>query len=70
MMVKNCHHNVIHQLSETLDSLWRMEMYIKDAQNENCQDGVIFWQNYKKTLENQVEMLKKQLIKIIKEEDF
>ena len=69
-MIKNCHHNLIHQLSETMDSLWRMDTYIKDAQEENCQEGVEFWQEFKKTLENQLEMLKKQLEKIVKEEGF
>lgn len=67
--MKNCHHNIIHQLSETLDSLWRMDTYIKDAKEENCPEGIEFWQNYKKTLEDQVKLLKEQLKKIVKEEE-
>ena len=35
-MMKNCQHNLIHQLSETMDSLWRMDQYRDDAQKENC----------------------------------
>ena len=67
-MMENCKHNLIHQLSETLDSLWRMDQYIKDAQERNCEEGMNFWQEYRKTLEAQVEMLKKQLEKVVKEE--
>ncbi len=65
--MENCFHNLIHQLSETLDSLWRMDIYIKDAEAINCQEGIEFWQNYKKNLEDQVDILKKQLSKAIKE---
>ncbi len=67
--MKNCLHNLIHQLSETLDSLWRMDIYIKDAQEINCQEGVEFWQNYKKTLEQQVEVLKGQLAKAVEKKE-
>ncbi len=66
--MKDCLHNLIHQLSETLDSLWRMDQYINDAKEANCQEGIEFWQNYKKTLENQVETLRSQLIKAIQED--
>ncbi|MCD6471334.1 hypothetical protein J7K86_02290 [bacterium] len=67
-MMKNCQHNLIHQLSETMDSLWRMDQYVKDAEMENCQGGADFWRNFKKTLEEQVKLLKEQLEKVVKEE--
>lgn len=66
--MKNCQHNLIHQLSETMDSLWRMEQYIKDAEAENCSWGVEFWKKYKESLEKQTMVLKEQLEKVIKEE--
>ena len=66
--MKNCQHNIIHQLSETLDSLWRMDIYIKDAHSENHPELEEFWGSYKETLERQVEMLKEQLESIIKTE--
>ena len=56
--MKNYYHNVIHQLSETLDSLWRMDTYIKDAQEEEKDKEAKFWEDYKKTLEEQVATLK------------
>lgn len=67
-MVKNCQHNLIHQLSETMDSLWRMKQYEDDAEEENCSEGVEFWKKYKGTLEKQVVMLKEQLEKVISKE--
>ena len=67
-MIKNCQHNLIHQLSETMDSLWRMDNYIEDAKENDCSKGISFWENYKKTLENQISLLKNQLEEVIKEE--
>ncbi len=67
-MIKNCQHNLIHQLSETMDSLWRMNQYQEDAKKENCSEGVEFWKNYKDTLEKQILMLKEQLEKVIAKE--
>ena len=64
----NCKHNLVHQLSETLDSLWRMDQYIKDAQEVDCEEGANFWREYKKTLEGQVEVLKTQLEKVVRDE--
>ena len=66
-MIKNCQHNLIHQLSETMDSLWRIEQYKEDAREENCRDDEEFWEQFKETLEKQVEMLKIQLESTIKE---
>lgn len=67
-MMKNCQHNLIHQLSETMDSLWRMNQYIKDAEQEHCEKGVEFWKKFKETLEEQVKMLKDKLEEVVKEE--
>jgi len=51
-----------------MDSLWRMDQYIKDAEGEGKTDEVEFWKEFKGTLENQLRMLKERLEKIIKEE--
>ena len=66
-MIKNCQHNLIHQLSETMDSLWRIEQYKEDAREENCEADEEFWEQFKETLEKQIEMLKIQLENTIKE---
>ena len=65
-MIKNCYHNLIHQLSETMDSLWRMDTYIEDARNDGCQEDIEFWQRFKETLEEQVEMLKEKIEEMIR----
>ena len=64
-MMKNCQHNLIHQFSETMDSLWRMDQYIKDAEAESCSWGVEFWKKYKESLEKQMVALKEQLLSLI-----
>gem|GEM_PF-694030 len=67
-MVKNSQHNLIHQLSETMDSIWRMKLYQEDAQKDNRPEEVEFWKKFKETLEKQVAMLKEQLEKVISKE--
>lgn len=64
--MKNSCHNLIHQLSETLDSLWRMDVYIEDAQKENLAEEEQFWTEYKKSLEKQEKMLKEQIEKVVR----
>jgi hypothetical protein len=41
-MLKNWNHDLIHQLSEISDSLWRMDQYIKAAQD--CERCRALWQ--------------------------
>lgn len=68
MMMKNWQHNILHQLSETMDSLWRMDQYIRDAQEEGKEEEVEFWKKFRESLEEQLKMLRERLEKIIKEE--
>ena len=68
MMMKNWQHNILHQLSETMDSLWRMDQYIKDAKEEGKEEDVEFWKDFRGTLENQLKMLRERLEKVVKEE--
>jgi len=65
-MIKNYQHNIIHQLSETLDSLWRMDQYLEDARKEGYQEGIDFWNEYRESLEKQIEILKEELKKTAK----
>lgn len=65
-MIKNYQHNIIHQLSETLDSLWRMDQYLEDARKEGYQEGIEFWNKYRESLEKQIETLKEELKKTAK----
>ena len=68
--MQNCYHNVIHQLSETLDSLWRMDTYINDARQEENDKEVKFWEEYKKTLEEQIATLKIHLEEGVRKGEF
>ncbi len=60
-MVRNTYHNLVHQLSETLDSWWRMDKYVADAEKDDELELVEFWKEYKSTLEKQIRMLKEKL---------
>ena len=66
--MKNYQHNIIHQLSETMDSLWRIGQYMKDAEVDGHPEEVEFWRGFKETLEKQMVMLKDRLEKIVKEQ--
>jgi len=63
-MIKNSYHNLVQQFSETLDSHWRMDRYIADAEEDNEPEIANLWREFKPTLENQIEILKKK-IKIV-----
>lgn len=60
-MISNTEHNIVHQLSETIDSFWRMDTYIEDARKDQMPQLAKFWEGYKATLEKQVAMLQEQL---------
>lgn len=62
-MIRNTYHNIVHQLSETLDSWWRMDKYIDDAEKDDEFEVAEFWKEYKSTLERQVRNLKEKLEK-------
>ncbi len=62
-MIQNTYHNLVHQLSETLDSWWRMDTYIDDAEKDDEPEVVELWKEYKSVLEKQIRMLREMLEK-------
>ncbi len=62
-MIRNTYHNLIHQFSETLDSWWRMDKYIDDAEKDGESEIADFWKEYKATLERQIRMIRERLEK-------
>ena len=65
-MFPNTYHDLLHQLSEVLDSLWRMREYKENAEKEGRPEIKEFWEKMEKMLQQEVEMLKEQLEKLIK----
>lgn len=69
-MMKNCNHDLIQQLSECMDSLWRYDEYIKNAQEKGCGKCVELWQKMKELTKEQIKLLKQYLEECIKEGKF
>ncbi|MDD3752369.1 MAG: hypothetical protein PHS16_00240 [Candidatus Colwellbacteria bacterium] len=67
-MLKNYNHDLIQQLSEISDSLWRIEDYIKNS--EGCDSCANMWREMKEDYEKHVEMLKGEIAKHVKEDKF
>ena len=58
--MKNHNHDLVHQLSETLDSIWRFDSYLKTA--EGCESCTALWQK----LKNDYQQLERLLVAEIK----
>jgi|YelNatPaOPRAMG01_1025707.scaffolds.fasta_scaffold04623_8 predicted transcriptional regulator len=66
--MKNYNHDLIHQLSETLDSIWRLDEYIKNA--TECPRCQKLWAECKVDLEKIAQKISEELKQHIKEEKF
>ncbi len=67
-MLKDHNHDLVHQLSETSDSFWRIEDYIKNA--EGCDYCKGIWEEMKSDFEKHVEMLRVEIERHVKEGRF
>lgn len=69
MSVSNLHHNLIQQLSELMDSVWRYEnFYKKDA--AQCSDCQALWEKLQKRHEEDIDLLKEELAKHLRAGDW
>lgn len=67
-MLKNYNHDLIQQLSEISDSLWRIDEYKKNA--EECDNCKHLWDELRKDYENHVRMISEEIMRHVKEERF
>ena len=67
-MLKDHNHDLIHQLSEISDSLWRISMYKEKV--KDCDSCRAIWEKMEKDYETHVEMLKKEIGKHVEEGKF
>ena len=58
-MVPNHHHNLIQQLSELMDSVWRYDTYSGDA--ASCEECQALWGKLKERHNEDIAMLKKHI---------
>lgn len=68
IMLKDHNHDLIQQLSEISDSLWRISLYKQNA--EECDSCRAIWEKMKDDYEAHVEMLKKEIVKHVEEKRF
>ena len=68
--LKNCNYNLANQLVKKLKFLWVADGLIADAKRDGHKDCEKMWHIIKKDEEKHAEMLRKQLIKKIKKDEF
>jgi hypothetical protein len=66
--MKNHNHDLVHQLSETLDSIWRFDEYAKNA--EGCANCAAMWQTLKESCQKHEQMLLEEIKRHIAENRF
>jgi len=66
--MKDWNHDLVHQLSEDLDSLWRYDAYLKNAQG--CAHCTALWKRCRKVDQEKAELLRKEIIRHMQEKRF
>lgn len=67
-MLKNHNHDLVQELSEVSDGLWRMDEYKKNA--EGCSHCENLWADTKKKLDEVSNMLVKEINRHVQENRF
>lgn len=67
-MLKDWNHDLVHELSEISDSLWRMDLYSKAAQG--CRDCSALWEKLRADYEDHVKLLTEEIKRHISENRF
>ena len=66
--MKDWNHDLVHQLSEDLDSLWRYDSYMKASQG--CDGCTAMWRKFKEIDEEKVQMLQQEILNHVRENRF
>ncbi|GMR18942.1 MAG: hypothetical protein BMS9Abin34_064 [Patescibacteria group bacterium] len=69
MAAPNLHHNLIQQISELMDSVWRYEKYYKEDAS-SCSDCQALWEELQKRHSEDIEHLKSHLAVHLKAKDW
>ncbi|MFA5052897.1 MAG: hypothetical protein WC565_02480 [Parcubacteria group bacterium] len=67
-MLKDHNHDLVQQLSEISDSLWRMKQYKENA--GGCESCKLMWEKMQGDYENHVDMLKGEIARHVGENRF
>lgn len=68
--MKNYNHDLVQQLSEKLDSIWRYNDYIKNAESDGCNHCVELWKQLKAQDEKLVGMIRDEVKSHVEENKF
>lgn len=66
--MKNWNHDLVHQLSEDLDSLWRYKDYLKASRG--CKFCVNMWKKCEALDKEKVKMLQEEILRHVREKRF
>lgn len=67
-MLKDHNHDLVQQLSEVSDSLWRFEIYMKAS--KGCANCSAMWDELRQDYEKHSTMLTDEIARHVKEERF
>ncbi|MCL5006826.1 MAG: hypothetical protein M1153_01610 [Patescibacteria group bacterium] len=67
-MLKDWNHDLVHQLSEISDSLWRMQDYKKAA--NSCPHCLALWSKLENEYEGHIKLLAEEIKRHVAEERF
>ncbi len=68
--MKNSNHDLVQELSEKLDSVWRYDDYIKNAEADGCSHCVDIWKQLKEEDEKLVAILRDEIKSHVEENKF
>lgn len=69
MTTPNHHHNLVQQLSELMDSVWRYDRYYKED-SKDCPQCVALWESLHKRHEEDINNLKKHIADHVRQGDW
>jgi len=65
-LLSNNNYDLAAELTEILTGLWRIDQYIRDAADGNCQECGILWQDIRKQKEILAEKLREEIARHVK----
>lgn len=68
LFMKDWNHDLVHQLSEDLDSLWRYGQYLKKS--KGCRHCVLMWKKFQQLDKEKTKMLREEIVRHIREKRF
>jgi hypothetical protein len=68
--VTNVNHDLIQTMSEKLDSMWRYDKYIEDAEKDNCAECASLFSQMKEDDQRHVELLRAEIERHVHRQTF